>query len=86
MDRLDYEWHYYIGGRCALKRRKYGGVIATIEHIDQGVYEAFILRDHSPYKRWSLGIFTNSDQAQSIIEQVLKEKFNESTSAVRRMD
>ena len=71
MERMDYEWHYYIGGNCALKRRKYGGAIATIDHAKQGAYEAFILRDHDPYKRLSVGIFNNTDEAQNVIETIL---------------
>lgn len=83
---MDYEWHYFIGGNCALVRRKYGGSIASIKHIEQGVYEAFILRDHDPYKEISVGVFNDSNEAQAVINQILEEKFNEDTSAVCRVD
>lgn len=85
---MDYEWHYYIGGSCTLRRKKYGGVLARIEHVEQGVYEAFINRknpdEESDYI--SVGVFNNSNEAQAIINQILEEKFNENTDSVRRMD
>jgi len=84
----DYEWHYYIGGNCALKRRKYGQVVAVINHETQGSYEAFILRgDIDELKDpISVGVFTDSNEAQAIINQILEEKFNEDTSTVCRVD
>ena len=72
MDRADYEWHYYIGGNCALKRRKYGGAIANIVHIEQGVYEASFFRDGDVYKTWSLGIYQDSNEAQKALEKALQ--------------
>lgn len=71
MERMDYQWHYYIGGNCVLKRRKYGGAIAAIDHAEQGVYEAFILRDHDSYKAISVGVFNDSNEAQNQIETIL---------------
>lgn len=87
----DYEWHYYIGGSCALKRRKYGGILASIVHEKQGVYESFISRKGAlTYPKEedfiSVGVFNDSNEAQAVINQILEEKFNEDTSTVRRMD
>ena len=73
MDRADYEWRYFIGGDCALTRRKYQGLdLARIKHVEQGVYEAIILRNRDPNKLWSLGIYYDSDEAQEVIEQALE--------------
>lgn len=73
MDRADYEWHYYIGGNCALNRRKYGGVpLAIIQHVEQGVYEAYILRGDDLSDPWSVGIVNDSNEAQNLIEQALE--------------
>lgn len=85
---MDYEWHYYIGGDCSLKRRKYGGVLARIEHVEQGVYEAFINRKNIDEEAdyISVGVFNDSNHAQAIINQILEEKFNETTSSVCRVD
>ena len=81
MDLADYEWHYYSGGNCALKRRKYGGVLATIIHNNQGIYEAAINRKDQVYPREenfiSVGVFNDSNEAQAVINQILEEKFNE---------
>ena len=85
---MDYEWHYYIGGNCALKRKKYGGVLALIEHQSQGVYEAHINRKNFDEEAdyISVGVFNDSNHAQAIINQILEEKFNEDTSSVCRVD
>lgn len=72
MNRIDYEWRYYIGGNCSLSRRKYDGTIAKIDHFEQGKYEAILLRDGDPYKPWSLGIYTDSNKAQEVIEKALE--------------
>ena len=72
MDKRDYEWHYFIGGDCSLTRRKYGGTLARIHHIEQGIYEARILREHDPSKPWIVGMFTDSDKAQEIIHRALE--------------
>lgn len=72
MDKRDYEWHYYIGGNCSLTRRKYGGHLATIEHIEQGVYEAVVYRDQHLGKPISVGVFNDSNEAQEVIHQVLE--------------
>ena len=72
MDKADYEWHYFIGGNCSLRRRKYGGSLAIIQHKEQGVYEAQILRDHDAYKLWSLGVYNDSNEAQEAVEQALQ--------------
>jgi hypothetical protein len=72
MDKRDYEWHYFIGGDCALIRRKYGGAIARIYQREQGIYEAMILREHNPYKTVPLGVFNDSNEAQEVIHQVLE--------------
>lgn len=72
MNRMDYEWHYFIGGDCALMRRKYGGALARIYQGEQGIFEAMILREHNPYKPISLGIVNDSNEAQNLIEQALE--------------
>ena len=81
----DYEWHYFIGGNCSLIRRKYGGAIANIVHVEQGIYEANIFRDGDVNKPWSLGMFTDSKQAQDVINTTL-ENIHEDTSTVCRVD
>lgn len=77
MERMDYEWHYYIGGNCALQRRKYGGLLATITHTEQGVYEAAINRKNQAYPLAenfiSVGIFNATDEAQNVIETILED-------------
>jgi len=72
MDRADYEWRYYIGGNCSFSNR-FGGTIAKITHVEQGVYEAILLRDSDPYKPWSLGMYDESNKAEAVIEKVLEE-------------
>ena len=72
MNRADYEWHYFIGGDCALIRRTYGGALARTYQREQGIFEAMILREHNPYKSVSLGIFTDSNEAQAVIEKALE--------------
>ena len=72
MDRADYEWHYFIGGDCALMRRKYGGALARIYQRKQGIFEAMVLREHDPYKPISVGVFNDSNEAQEVIHQVLQ--------------
>jgi hypothetical protein len=85
---LDYEWHYYIGGDCGLKHRKSHSPIAQIFHKEQGMYEAMIVRKvrHETLDLFSVGVFNDSNEAQAVINQILEEKFNESASAVCRMD
>jgi hypothetical protein len=89
---LDYEWHYYIGGNCSLKHRKTREQIALIHHVELGIYEALINRKQGQNKSLqkssyiSVGIFNDSNEAQAVINQILEEKFDESTSAVCRMD
>ena len=76
MDRADYEWHYYIGGDCGLKHRKLPKRIAYIYHREQGQYEAVLVRNTDWHGNivdtWSLGIFTDSKQAQDVINTTLE--------------
>lgn len=79
MKRSDYEWVNYIGGDCGLRHRKTHTVEARIEHIEQGLYEALLMRrDESSSIRWlkdpvSLGVFNSSEEAEAVIEKVLEE-------------
>ena len=74
MERADYEWHYYIGGNCSLQPRKGGRNVAKIIHVEQGKYEALLLRweQWSQAEPWSLGIYNDSNEAQAVIEQTLQ--------------
>ena len=72
LDSKDYEWHYFIGGDCALMRRKYGGALARIYQREQGIYEAMILRELDPYKPIPLGIFNDCNEAQDVIHKALE--------------
>ena len=74
MDRADYEWAYFVGGNCALRFRKGGRSLARIDHIEQGVYEAFLLRwkQWDSADPWSLGIYDNPEKAIEVIEQALQ--------------
>lgn len=75
MKRIDYEWAYFIGGNCALRQRKGGRSPARINHIEQGKYEALILRweKWGMGEPWSLGIFNTPEEAIEVIEKVLEE-------------
>lgn len=72
MDKADYEWRYYIGGDCSLTRRKYGGSLAKVYQREQGIFEAMILREHDPYKPISVGVFTDSNEAQEAVHNALE--------------
>jgi len=67
----NHEWIYYIGGSCGFKNRGTRKVDARIEHRDQDVYEALIVRRNngevSGY--FPLGIFNNTTDAESVIEK-----------------
>lgn len=76
--RSDYEWVNYIGGSCGLSNRKTTRVEARIVHIEQGQYEAVILRRDDSNQGWllgevSLGIFDTSEEAEVTIEKVLED-------------
>ena len=71
MQKADYQWRYYIGGNCSLSNR-FGGSIAKIDHVEQGVYEAILLRESDPYKPWSLGMYDESNKAQEAVHQALE--------------
>jgi hypothetical protein len=74
MDRADYEWANFIGGDCALRPRKGGRFVARINHIEQGKYEAVVLRweQWGSAEPWSLGVFDTSEEAEAIIEKALQ--------------
>ena len=69
IDLSSYEWHYFIGGDCGLKHRETFLNIAFIAHIEQGVYEARLMRDKGEF--FCLGVFDSPDEAQRIIETTL---------------
>lgn len=75
MERMDYEWHYYIGGNCGLRHRKSNQTIAMIYHVVQGTYEALINRKPNEFlheKNFiSVGVFNDSNEAQNQIETIL---------------
>lgn len=83
MERMDYEWHYYIGGNCSLRHRKTNEQIAQISHVEQGSYEALVNRKMGQNKSLqkssyiSVGVFNDSNEAQNVIETILEEKFSE---------
>ena len=71
----NHEWHYYIGGNCALKERNQNKkVVARIEHVEQGVYEAILVRREEKYHNvkdyFPLGTFNNETDAMKSIERV----------------
>jgi hypothetical protein len=76
MDRADYEWHYYIGGDCKFKHRKLNKPIGYIYHRRQGEYEAVLVRNVSwdglTEDVFPLGIFTDSNQAQDVVNKALQ--------------
>jgi len=74
MNKLDYEWHYFIGGDCALMPRRQGKEIARIYHREQGVYEAVLCRWNGSKRAepFPLGIVYSPDEAQEIIHQALQ--------------
>lgn len=77
MRRSDYEWVNYIGGNCGLRHRKTNTIDARIEHIEQGLYEALIIRREGSM-RWlkdpvSLGVFNSPEEAEAVIEKVLED-------------
>ena len=74
MDRADYEWHYFIGGNCMLRLRKGGRSAAKINHIEQGKYEAVVLRweQWGSAEPWSLGVFDTPEEAEEVIEKTLQ--------------
>lgn len=74
MRRSDYEWVNYIGSGCALRARKGGRSAAQINHIEQGKYEALILRweQWGMADPWSLGVFDSLEEAEEVIENVLQ--------------
>ena len=75
MKRSDYEWAYFIGGNCALRQRKGGRSPARIDHIEQGKYEALLIRwkQWGMEEPWSLGVFDTSEEAEATIEKVLED-------------
>lgn len=74
MKRSDYEWAYFIGGNCALRRRGGGRSAARVDHTEQGKYEALVLRWNrwTADEPWSLGVFDTPEAAIEIIEQVIQ--------------
>ena len=72
----DYEWLYYIGGDCGFRDIKQNHVIARINHIVQGTYEALLVRREDDWPRsikgyFPLGRFDNPESAQEVIESVV---------------
>lgn len=76
MNRIDYEWRYFIGGDMALDRRKHGDRLAYIRHFVQDRYEALLSRGRFGEKEpWSIGVYCNPDEAQQAVEKALEDRW-----------